>query len=167
MFPRRTSGLLTLARLQWDLLSPIWGSQDITVLRTKFESPQSWLNYKNSFGTVVDRFRWEGGCIAEHVCHSNILLPSFPIPYVPVGNSLLTCLLPVGPGRGLPRGLRVLRGMAVWRGQQRGLQFWMSCRDWNLRSTEKPLHDLVSKWFSMSITYRLNRENPPRGSQFK
>lgn len=53
--------------LQWDILSPIWGSQSITVLRTKFESPQSWLNYRNGFGTVVDRYRWEGGCIAEHV----------------------------------------------------------------------------------------------------
>lgn len=49
------------------------------MLRTKFESPQSWLNYKNSFGTVVDRFRWEGGCIAEHVCLSH---PVSPIPYV-------------------------------------------------------------------------------------
>ena len=130
------------------------------MLRTKFESPQSWLNYKNSFGTVVDRFRWEGGCIAEHVCLSHPFPPISPRSIRHVGNPFLTYFFLVGPGRGLPRGLRVLRGMAVWRGQQRGLQFWMSCRDWNLRSIEKPLHDLVSKWFSMSITYRLNRENP-------
>ncbi|KAH9870196.1 hypothetical protein J1614_007119 [Plenodomus biglobosus] len=51
----------------WNLLSPIWASQTITPLRTTFKSPQSWLNYQTgSFGEVVDRFRWEGGCIAEH-----------------------------------------------------------------------------------------------------
>ena len=52
----------------WNILSPIWSSQSITPLRTAFKSPQSWLNYRTgSFGEVVDRFRWEGGCIAEHV----------------------------------------------------------------------------------------------------
>ncbi|KAH6872735.1 hypothetical protein BKA58DRAFT_438837 [Alternaria rosae] len=51
----------------WNILSPIWSSQSITPLRTAFKSPQSWLNYRTgSFGEVVDRFRWEGGCIAEH-----------------------------------------------------------------------------------------------------
>ncbi|KAF2845218.1 hypothetical protein T440DRAFT_472800 [Plenodomus tracheiphilus IPT5] len=51
----------------WNLLSPIWGSQSIQPLRTTFKNPQSWLNYQTgSFGEVVDRFRWEGGCIAEH-----------------------------------------------------------------------------------------------------
>ncbi|KAF9692513.1 hypothetical protein EKO04_009686 [Ascochyta lentis] len=50
----------------WDLLSPIWNSQNLTVLRTTFISPQGFLNYKSSFGEVVDRFRWEEGCIAEH-----------------------------------------------------------------------------------------------------
>ncbi|KAF2828233.1 hypothetical protein CC86DRAFT_369342 [Ophiobolus disseminans] len=51
----------------WNILSPIWNSQNITPLRTAFKSPQSWLNYRTgSFGEVVDRFRWEGGCIAEH-----------------------------------------------------------------------------------------------------
>ncbi|KAH7071740.1 hypothetical protein FB567DRAFT_584362 [Paraphoma chrysanthemicola] len=50
----------------WGILSPIWASQNITPLRTTFQDPQSWLNYRSSFGTIVDRFRWEGGCIAEH-----------------------------------------------------------------------------------------------------
>ncbi|RYP89439.1 hypothetical protein DL770_004409 [Monosporascus sp. CRB-9-2] len=54
------------AKAAWDILSPIWGSQSITVLRTKFEGDQGWLNYRSGFGTIVDRFRWEGGCIAEH-----------------------------------------------------------------------------------------------------
>lgn len=51
----------------WNILSPIWGNQQITVLGTKFEGAQGWLNYRSSFGTIVDRFRWEAGCIAEHV----------------------------------------------------------------------------------------------------
>ncbi|KAG4426554.1 hypothetical protein IFR04_000436 [Cadophora malorum] len=50
----------------WGILSPIWGNQTITVLGTKFISPQGWLNYQSAFGTIVDRFRWEGGCIVEH-----------------------------------------------------------------------------------------------------
>ncbi|KAI1385894.1 uncharacterized protein F4822DRAFT_356862 [Hypoxylon trugodes] len=49
-----------------DILAPIWGSQSITVLRTKFEGNMSWLNYKNSMGEIVDRYRWEDGCIIEH-----------------------------------------------------------------------------------------------------
>jgi hypothetical protein len=54
----------------WNILSPIWGSQSITPLRTAFRSPQSWLNYRTgSFGEVVDRYRWEGGCIVEHVSY--------------------------------------------------------------------------------------------------
>ena len=73
--------------MQWDILSPIWGSQSITVLRTKFESPQSWLNYRSGFGTVVDRYRWEGGCIAEHVRPFHVYLPPqlifYPIPSPP------------------------------------------------------------------------------------
>jgi len=51
----------------WDVLSPIWNQQNIKVLGTAFKSPQSWLNYQSAFGTVVDRYRWDGGCIAEHV----------------------------------------------------------------------------------------------------
>jgi predicted SnoaL-like aldol condensation-catalyzing enzyme len=51
----------------WNILSPVWGGQSITPLRTAFKSPQSWLNYRTeSFGEVVDRYRWDGGCIAEH-----------------------------------------------------------------------------------------------------
>ncbi|KAF2791261.1 hypothetical protein K505DRAFT_419254 [Melanomma pulvis-pyrius CBS 109.77] len=51
----------------WNILSPIWGSQSITPLRTTFKDPQGWLNYRTgSFGEVVDRFRWADGCIAEH-----------------------------------------------------------------------------------------------------
>ncbi|KAF2683882.1 hypothetical protein K458DRAFT_368364 [Lentithecium fluviatile CBS 122367] len=53
----------------WNILSPIWGSQNITPLRTTFNGTRltGWLNYRTgSFGEVVDRFRWEGGCIAEH-----------------------------------------------------------------------------------------------------
>ncbi|KAF2641861.1 hypothetical protein P280DRAFT_424411 [Massarina eburnea CBS 473.64] len=53
----------------WGILSPIWASQNITPIRTTFdaESNQGWLNYQTgSFGEVVDRFRWEAGCIAEH-----------------------------------------------------------------------------------------------------
>lgn len=38
------------------------------MLRTKYIDPQGFLNYNTSgFGTVVDRFRWEAGCIVEHV----------------------------------------------------------------------------------------------------
>ncbi|KAI8932591.1 hypothetical protein NX059_010095 [Plenodomus lindquistii] len=51
----------------WGILSPLWASQNITPIRTTFQNPQSWLNYETgTFGEVVDRFRWEEGCIAEH-----------------------------------------------------------------------------------------------------
>jgi hypothetical protein len=57
----------------WNILSPIWGSQNITPLRMAFKDPQSWLNYRTSgFGEVVDRYRWEGGCIVEHVSLEDI-----------------------------------------------------------------------------------------------
>ncbi|KAI1081509.1 hypothetical protein F5B20DRAFT_536249 [Whalleya microplaca] len=49
-----------------DILGPIWGSQSITVIRTKFEGGMSWLNYRNGMGEIVDRYRWEDGCIIEH-----------------------------------------------------------------------------------------------------
>ncbi|KLU85065.1 hypothetical protein MAPG_04097 [Magnaporthiopsis poae ATCC 64411] len=55
------------AQAAFDLLSPIWPSQRITVIRTLFKGNQGWLNYRNSFGTIVDRYRWEKGCIVEHV----------------------------------------------------------------------------------------------------
>ena len=51
----------------WNILSPIWKNQQITVLRTKYNGTQGWLNYRSGFGEVVDRYRWEAGCIAEHV----------------------------------------------------------------------------------------------------
>ncbi|KAH8728109.1 hypothetical protein GQ44DRAFT_702639 [Phaeosphaeriaceae sp. PMI808] len=51
----------------WNILSPIWGSQNITPLKTAFKSPQSWVNYRSGFGEIVDRFRWEGGCIGKAV----------------------------------------------------------------------------------------------------
>ncbi|RAR09000.1 snoal-like polyketide cyclase family protein [Stemphylium lycopersici] len=50
----------------WELLSPVWDSQDITPLRRAFGYPHSWVNYQSAFGIVVDRYRWEGGCIVEH-----------------------------------------------------------------------------------------------------
>ncbi|KAH7305879.1 hypothetical protein B0I35DRAFT_516130 [Stachybotrys elegans] len=50
-----------------DFLGPVWPGIQITVLRTKFQGDQGWLNYQASgIGTVVDRFRWESGCIVEH-----------------------------------------------------------------------------------------------------
>ncbi|KAL8341970.1 hypothetical protein RB601_005244 [Gaeumannomyces tritici] len=54
------------AQFAFDLLSPLWPSQRITVIRTLFRGNQGWLNYRNSFGTIVDRYRWEKGCIVEH-----------------------------------------------------------------------------------------------------
>ncbi|KAI1768427.1 hypothetical protein GGR53DRAFT_409596 [Hypoxylon sp. FL1150] len=49
-----------------NILGPVWRSQSITVLRTKFEGDMSWLDYRNSFREIVDRFRWKDGCIIEH-----------------------------------------------------------------------------------------------------
>ncbi|CAK7201749.1 hypothetical protein SEUCBS139899_004461 [Sporothrix eucalyptigena] len=51
----------------WGILSPIWASQSITVLRTTFKGNMGWLNYKaGGLGEVVDRYRWDAGCIVEH-----------------------------------------------------------------------------------------------------
>ncbi|KAJ8118885.1 hypothetical protein OPT61_g229 [Boeremia exigua] len=51
----------------WGILSSIWGSVEINPLRTTFQNPQAWLKYEVvGFSQVVDRFRWEAGCIAEH-----------------------------------------------------------------------------------------------------
>jgi hypothetical protein len=52
----------------WYGLVPIWKNATITPIRTTFKSPQGWLNYKvkGAPGSIVDRFRWEGGCIVEH-----------------------------------------------------------------------------------------------------
>ncbi|KAJ0107251.1 hypothetical protein J7T55_007621 [Diaporthe amygdali] len=50
-----------------DFLGPVWPGTQITVLRTRYIDPQGFLNYEASgIGTVVDRFRWEAGCIVEH-----------------------------------------------------------------------------------------------------
>ncbi|KXJ88090.1 hypothetical protein Micbo1qcDRAFT_207365 [Microdochium bolleyi] len=50
----------------WNVLSPIWPGLNITVFNTTFRGNMGWLNYTSDFGAVVDRFRWEGGCIVEH-----------------------------------------------------------------------------------------------------
>ncbi|KAH8842267.1 hypothetical protein MCOR27_002271 [Pyricularia oryzae] len=54
------------AQFAYDLLKPFWASQNITVLGTLYRHPQGWLNYRSAFGTIVDRYRWDGGCIVEH-----------------------------------------------------------------------------------------------------
>ncbi|CAA9961125.1 hypothetical protein P3342_006711 [Pyrenophora teres f. teres] len=59
----------------WEVLSPIWNQQKITVLGTAFQSPQSWLKYQSNFGSVVDRFRWEGACIVEHWDQNEVFPP--------------------------------------------------------------------------------------------
>ncbi|KAF2665564.1 hypothetical protein BT63DRAFT_448186 [Microthyrium microscopicum] len=51
----------------WGILSPIWDNTKHTYIRSTFKSPMSWVNYKSGgMGEIVDRFRWDGGCIAEH-----------------------------------------------------------------------------------------------------
>ncbi|XP_014554214.1 hypothetical protein COCVIDRAFT_28721 [Bipolaris victoriae FI3] len=50
----------------WEALSPFWNTANMTAKRNTFISPMSWVNYDSSLGDVVDRFRWEGGCIVEH-----------------------------------------------------------------------------------------------------
>ncbi|AEO59472.1 hypothetical protein MYCTH_2307822 [Thermothelomyces thermophilus ATCC 42464] len=50
----------------WDILSPFWDSSPTTYLRHTIDGDMSWVNYRSSFGQIVDRFRWEGGCIVEH-----------------------------------------------------------------------------------------------------
>lgn len=60
------------AAAAWAILSPIWQQTSITYLRSTIKTEQtpvmSWVNYRaGGIGEVVDRFRWEGGCIVEHV----------------------------------------------------------------------------------------------------
>lgn len=56
------------AQNAWNILSPIWGSFQHVLLRSTIKDNMSWVNYRAGFlGEVVDRFRWEGGCIVEHV----------------------------------------------------------------------------------------------------
>lgn len=51
-----------------DVLGPIWPSIQITPRRRAFNGDMSWLEYDASgLGRVVDRYRWEEGCIVEHV----------------------------------------------------------------------------------------------------
>ncbi|KAK4151655.1 hypothetical protein C8A00DRAFT_16974 [Chaetomidium leptoderma] len=51
----------------WGILSPFWDSSSTTYIRSKIDGNMSWVNYRaGGIGEVVDRFRWEGGCIAEH-----------------------------------------------------------------------------------------------------
>ncbi|KAK0707947.1 hypothetical protein B0H67DRAFT_325167 [Lasiosphaeris hirsuta] len=51
----------------WGILSPIWQGMSHTYIRSSIKGDMSWVNYGTSqFGEIVDRFRWEGGCIAEH-----------------------------------------------------------------------------------------------------
>lgn len=64
-----------------DILGPFWGSQQLTLLGTHFEGDMSWVNYQSSLGEIVDRFRWEDGCIVEHVCVMSHL-ECFPARYV-------------------------------------------------------------------------------------
>jgi hypothetical protein len=58
----------------WDILSPIWQGISHAYIRSTIEGNMSWVNYKaGGMGNIVDRFRWEDGCIAEHVCISQLL----------------------------------------------------------------------------------------------
>jgi len=51
----------------WGILSPMWNSMTHQCVRATFQGDMSWVNYKaGRMGTIVDRFRWEAGCIAEH-----------------------------------------------------------------------------------------------------
>ncbi|KAK0745841.1 hypothetical protein B0T18DRAFT_324674 [Schizothecium vesticola] len=50
-----------------DFLSRVWTNQTITVRRTHYATNTSRLNYDGAYGkNIIDRYRWEGGCIAEH-----------------------------------------------------------------------------------------------------
>ncbi|KAI9048233.1 hypothetical protein LZ554_008028 [Drepanopeziza brunnea f. sp. 'monogermtubi'] len=65
----------------WSILSPVWANQTrLEVLGTRWISPQGWLNYIGDFGTIVDRFRWQEGCIAEHWDAGEQMPPEEPGP---------------------------------------------------------------------------------------
>lgn len=52
----------------FDFLAPIWPSTNITFQRKLFRGDMGWVNYNSSAaGEIIDRFRWEAGCIVEHV----------------------------------------------------------------------------------------------------
>ncbi|KAK4205571.1 hypothetical protein QBC40DRAFT_162612 [Triangularia verruculosa] len=51
----------------WNILGNMWGGIQHRYIRSTIRGDMSWVNYSApGFGTIVDRFRWEGGCIAEH-----------------------------------------------------------------------------------------------------
>lgn len=51
-----------------DFLSRVWNNQNITIHRTLYRNNTSWLNYAGMAGNnIIDRYRWEGGCIVQHV----------------------------------------------------------------------------------------------------
>ncbi|WAO96437.1 Hypothetical protein NCS54_01411000 [Fusarium falciforme] len=51
----------------FDFLAPIWPSTNITFQRKLFRGDMGWVNYNSSAaGEIIDRFRWEAGCIVEH-----------------------------------------------------------------------------------------------------
>ncbi|KAK4450165.1 hypothetical protein QBC34DRAFT_297666 [Podospora aff. communis PSN243] len=50
-----------------DFLARVWGNQNITIHRTRYKENYSWLNYAGMAGSnIIDRYRWEGGCIVQH-----------------------------------------------------------------------------------------------------
>jgi hypothetical protein len=60
----------------WGILSPMWNSMTHQCVRATFKGNMSWINYKaGRMGSIVDRFRWDAGCIAEHVCISDSFSP--------------------------------------------------------------------------------------------
>ncbi|KAK5657945.1 hypothetical protein OQA88_2497 [Cercophora sp. LCS_1] len=55
------------AKSAWDILSGLWHSWEHRYRRSLIRENMSWVEYDAIGMTIVDRFRWEGGCIAEHV----------------------------------------------------------------------------------------------------
>jgi len=46
----------------------MWPNITITDLRWTSDAEYGWLNYKTSaFGEIVDKYKFEAGCITEHV----------------------------------------------------------------------------------------------------
>ncbi|KAI8711674.1 hypothetical protein NCS52_01431600 [Fusarium sp. LHS14.1] len=51
----------------FDFLAPIWPTTNITFHRKLFRGDMGRVNYNTPFaGDIIDRFRWEDGCIVEH-----------------------------------------------------------------------------------------------------
>ncbi|KAF4998384.1 hypothetical protein FDECE_11811 [Fusarium decemcellulare] len=54
----------------FDALAPMWPTVNITFQRKLFQDGTGWLNYNSSaVGEIIDRFRWDAGCIVEHPLH--------------------------------------------------------------------------------------------------